>query len=45
MNSKEEKRKDGEDYILDEMLIITKIGNNYTEFKTCMEKYTRDMWY
>jgi len=42
MNPKEEQI---EDCYLDEMLMITRVGNNYTEFKNCMEKYTRDMWY
>jgi len=45
MNPKEEMRKESEDYTLDEMTMLIKIGNNYTEFKNCMEKYTRDMWF
>ena len=30
---------------LDGVVMISKIGNNYAEFKTCMEKYARDWWY
>jgi len=45
MVTKEELRKDSEDYVWDEMLMLIKIGNNYTDFKNRMEKYSRDMWY
>ena len=45
MVTKEELRKDSEDYVLDEMLILTKIGQSYMDFKNRMEKYTRDRWF
>jgi len=30
---------------LDEMVMITKVGENYQDFKNRLEKYTRDMWF
>ena len=45
MKTKAEIKSEIGNYSLDEMVMITKIGNNYTEFKTCMEKYTRDWWF
>lgn len=45
MKTKAEIKKENGDCPLDEIVMITKIGSNYTEFKACMEKYTRDWWY
>jgi hypothetical protein len=28
-----------------EMEMLIRIGNSYEEFKTLMEKYTRDRWF
>jgi len=38
-------KQENDDHAIDEMVMIIKIGNNYTDFKNCMEKYARDRWY
>jgi len=45
MEPKEEMIIESEDYKLDEMTMLIKIGENYQDFKSRMEKYSRDMWF